>query len=142
MDPISAFTVLSAGSSVAQGFGARADALNQAAQQEAQARLAETQALQRDTQSRDELTRYLSTVRAARAANGLSSVSPNALMMEREARRVMGGERIRMRADDAQRARNFRTAASAYRQRGRMSLVTGFLGAASPIADFYSVRGA
>lgn len=124
-DPITWFTILSATSAVATGVAGMSQAMNESARLESEARMAETQALQRDTQARDELTRFLSTVKAARSANGLSSNSPNAYILSKEASETSTDERLRLRADDRQRAANFRTAASASRTQGMFSLITG-----------------
>lgn len=139
-DPVTAFTILSAGASVAKGVSERAAAMDESARLESEARLAETQALQRDTQARDELTRFLSSVRAARSANGLSASSPNARLLEADAITTSDDERLRTRADDRQRAANFRTAAASARRSGTFSLLTGAFGAAVPLRDYYSLK--
>jgi hypothetical protein len=128
-----AFQVIGA---AASGLAAVSQSMNESARMESEARLAETQALQRDTLARDELTRFLSSVKAARAANGLSSTSPNARILEKEATDVNDDERLRFRADDRQRAQNFRTSAAAARSAGRFSLVTGFANAGVPLAQY------
>lgn len=138
MQAFTAFQVIGA---VAGGLSERAQNMDQAARAESEARLADTQALQRDTAARGELDRFLGTVSAARAANGLSSRSPNALLLEKEGREVMDGERMRQRADDHQRAANFRAAAKGYRKAGKISLLTGITGAATPLAEFGAYKG-
>lgn len=135
MDPITLFTVATVGSAVTQGAAARSEALTDAARQESEARLADTQALQRDTQSRDELERTIGSIRAARAANGLSARSPNAMLLESETRRVSDNERLVQVADYRQRAANLRAGAEASRRRGRFSLLTGFTRAGVSIAQ-------
>lgn len=135
---LTAFQVVGA---VAGGVAAASQNMDQAARAESEARLADTQALQRDTQNRDELTRYLSTVRAARAANGLSANSPNAFLLEKNAASVSDDERLRMRADDRQRAANFRTAAKSYRKSAKFSLFGGVADAAVPLAQYGSYKG-
>ena len=61
-----AFQVVGA---VAGGLSKRAEAMDASARATSEARLAETQALQRDTAAREDLSRFLGTVRSARAAN-------------------------------------------------------------------------
>ncbi len=136
MNPFIAFTALSAVSSVSKGMAERAQHMNNAAQQELQAYLADTQTLQRDSINRDELTRFLSTVRAARSANGLSSSSPNAILLETEAVKASDRDRLIQKSDDKQRAANFRAAAKSSRSSARMSLINGFIGAAIPLAQY------
>jgi hypothetical protein len=133
-----AFNVVGA---VAQGMAGRASAMSDAARQDSEARLADTQALQRDTLSREDLGRYLSTVRAARAANGLGSDSPNALLLEKEATEASDRDRLLQRADDRQRASNFRLAAQASRSRGKLSLLTGVAKAGVPLARYGAYKG-
>lgn len=138
MQAFTAFQVIGA---VAGGMADRAQNMDQAARADSEARLADTQALQRDTAARGELDRFLGTVSAARAANGLSSRSPNALLLEKEGMDVMDGERLRQRADDRQRAANFRAAAKGYRKAGRMSLLTGITNAFVPLGEFAAYKG-
>jgi hypothetical protein len=121
---------------VAQGLGQRAEAMNEAARADAQARLADTQALQRDTIARGELDRFLSSVRAARAANGLSANSPNAQVLEAAAISQSDQERLLERSNYRQQAENFRTAASSYRSSAKWSLFTGLVNAAVPLAQY------
>lgn len=135
------FAGLSIVSKVAGGMAGRAEAMNNAARAESEARLAETQALQRDTQARGELDRYLSTVRAARAANGLSASSPNAYLLEGEARDVSDEERLTERANYRQQAANMRAAAKSYRAQGKMSLITGVLGGGMALGEYGSSKG-
>lgn len=138
MDPFTAFQVVAG---VAGAVGSASASMDEAARYESEARLAETQALQRDTQNRDELTRFLSTVRAARAANGLSDTSPNAFLLEKDAIDTSDDERLRMRADDRQRASNFRYAAKSSRKSARYSLITGVAKAGVPLAEYGSYKG-
>ena len=128
-----AFQVVGA---VAGGLSKRAEAMDASARATSEARLAETQALQRDTAAREDLSRFLGTVRSARAANGLSSHSQIAFLLDAEARDVSDNERLRQRADDRQRATNFRAAAKSYRRVGNLSLVTGLASAGASIAQF------
>lgn len=120
-----ALTAFKVAGPVLGGLAANAQGMNESARLESEARLAETQALQRDTAARDELSRFLSTIRASRAANGLSANSPNALILEKEARETSDQDRLRQRANDRQRAANFRAAAKSARQGARFSLLTG-----------------
>jgi hypothetical protein len=134
-DPITAtFVGLKAASSFADGLQGRAKNLNEAAKADAQARLADTQALQRDTAARDDLARFLSSVQASRAANGLSARSPNAQVLERDTVSRADDDRLRQRADDRQRAANFRAAGKSFRSAARMSLITGTMKAGASIA--------
>lgn len=141
MDPVTAFSVVQGVASVASGLSARSQNMNEAARADSEARLADTKALQRDTQSRDELTRFLSTVMAARGANGLSTKSPNARLLEGDAASISDEERLRQRADDRQRAANFRAAAKGYRKAAKFSLLTGIAGAATPLGEYASYKG-
>ncbi len=125
MDPATAFVALQAGSAVAGGLSARAQALDEAARLDSEARLAGTQALQRDSLARDDLAATLSSIRAARAANGLSATSPNAVMILQNARDVSRRDRNIEKANDLQRAANMRAAASSARRSARYSLITG-----------------
>lgn len=118
---------------VAKGASESAQAMSDADRMEAEARLADTQALQRDTNLRDELNRFLSATESARAANGLSSSSPNALLLMKEAGRVSARERTIQTANDRQRAANLRAGARGRRKTARMSLFTGAIGGAIPL---------
>ena len=73
MDPITALTIVSAGTGVFKGIAGYQQGISEAQQQELNAELAETQAIQRDAMAREDLLRAESSTRAARAANGLSS---------------------------------------------------------------------
>ena len=137
MDPMTAFTALKVVGGVAKGLAGRSQAMTDAARQEAEASLAETQALQRDTASRDELTRFLSSTQAARAANGLSATSPNALKIMAEASQVSNSERMVMSSGDRQRAANLRAGASASRRAGNLSLLTGVVSGGIPLAQSF-----
>ena len=135
MDPVSLFSVATAGSKVAGGLAGSARANDEARRLDAEARLADTQALQRDTQLRDELTRFLSSTQSARAANGLSIRSPNANKLMFEATEELSDERRRTVADYRQRAANLRAGAKSARRRARVSLVTGAFSAAPALND-------
>lgn len=141
MTPALGFMILQAGSAVAGGLAKRSEAMSESARMESEARLADTQALQRDTQARNELSRFLSGVTAARAANGLSATSPNAQILMGEATKVSDDERLVNRANDRQRAANFRTAAKSARSSARWSLVTGLANAAVPLAQYKMNKG-
>jgi hypothetical protein len=131
------FAAASATSALTGGLAARSAGLTEAARQESEARLADTQALQRDTQLRDELSRFLSTTQSARAANGLSATSPNAIKLISEATKVSSQERLVQTGNDRQRAANLRAGASASRRGAKMSLLTGVVRAAVPITQRY-----
>lgn len=137
-DPFTAFTVVAG---VVGAVGQRAQAMDESARLQSEARLADTQALQRDTIARDELNRYLGSFAAARAANGLSQSSPNANLLTKEAIETADKDRLIQRADDRQRAANFRTAAKSARKAGNFSLITGIGKAAVPLADYASTKG-
>jgi hypothetical protein len=132
------FMILSAVSVGAQAIGENRAAQQEADNLDAQARLADTQALQRDTQLRDELSRFMSSMQSSRAANGLSANSPNALLLMKNANKVSSEERTRSTANDRQRAANLRAGAANTRRGGRLSLATGILSAAVPIAQHFS----
>ena len=134
MEALTAFKVVGA---VAGGLAKRSQAMTEAARQEAEASLAETQALQRDTASRDELSRFISSTQAARAANGLSATSPNALKIMAEASQVSNSERMVMSSGDRQRAANLRAGASASRRAGSLSLLTGVVSGGIPLAQHF-----
>ena len=138
MDPFTAFQVVA---TVAGGVAQASASMDEAARYESQARLADTQALQRDTQNRDELARFLSTVQAARSANGLSANSPNAYVLEKNAMDTSDDERLRQRADDRQNAANFRAAAKSAKKQARFSLITGIAKAGVPLADYGATKG-
>jgi hypothetical protein len=136
MDPITALVVTqvaSAGASAVSNYGA---AMDDAAQNELNARLAETQALQRDTLAREDLLRAESSVRAARGANGLSSTSPNAMALFAERRDASDRDRLISRADDRQKAANYKSAAASSRSSAKWSLGTGLVKAAVPLAQY------
>ena len=109
--------------------------MSNAARLDAEAKLAETQALQRDTQARDELRRTIGAIQAARAANGLSAYSPNAILLEKTTSEVSRREREIQVTDYRQHAMNKRNDAAAARASGRMSLLTNVVSAAVPIAQ-------
>lgn len=138
MDPVTGFKVVTG---VAGGLGAFSSGMQDAANSESAARLAETQALQRDTIARDDLMGFLSGLRAARAANGLSANTPNARILEREGRESANRDRLINRANDRQRAANFRSAAKAQRRGARLSLVTGAAQAGVPLAEYGANQG-
>lgn len=138
MDPVSAFTVFKAASAGATALAKRSEAMGESAQQELNAKLAETQGLQRDTLAREELQRSESATRASRGANNLSALSPNAALLFKERRSASDRDRTVRRSDDRIRAHNFRNAAKAARRRGRMSLITGVFKTAAPIAEHYA----
>ena len=140
-DPVTAYIGFQAVSGVAKGVQGYAQGMNEAARQDAEARLADTQALQRDTIARDDLTRFLSSVAALRAANGLSARSPNAQVLFNDAVTQSDDTRLRQRADDRQRAANFRAAAKSYRSGARMSLATGVIDGGMSIAKGYAYGG-
>ena len=137
-EALSAFKVVGA---VAGGLSQRAQYMNEAAKAEAEAALAETQALQRDALARDELRRFTGSIRAARGANGLSANSPNAQVLMEAAIGESTRDRLMARADDRQRAANFRTAARGYRRSGNVSLVTGIANAGIPLAEYGAYSG-
>lgn len=128
-----AFQVVGA---VAGGLSKRAEAMDASARATSEARLAETQALQRDTAAREDLSRFLGTVRSARAANGLSSHSQNALLLDAEARDVSDNERLRQRADKTLPPHESWLRAADHRRVGNLSLVTGLASAGASIAQF------
>lgn len=136
MNPATAMVGLQVVSGVAKGMAARAKGMDEAARLESEAKLAGTQALQRDTIARGDLDAFLSSIRAARAANGLSLTSPNAIAYEMEA--ILQGDRARrtQRADDSQRVVNLRTGAQSARRGARLSLLTGVVSAGVPLAEY------
>jgi len=136
MDPALGYTVLKTTTAVASGLAGRSQAMSEHARAESEARLAETQALQRDTIARDDLNSFLSSMRAARAANGLSSTSPNAMVLAGAAIRQSDKDRIRARSDDRQKAANFRSSANSYQSAGRWSLASGLVRGGVPIAQY------
>lgn len=135
MDPITLFAVASGASQFASGLAASQQAKSEANNLDAQAKLSETQALQRDTSLRDELTRFLSSTRASRTANGLSALSPNALKLSSEATKVSSEERQIMTSNDRQRAANMRVAAKSRRSGSRLSLLTGAISGSIPLIE-------
>lgn len=132
-----AYLALQAVAAAAGAIGMHQAAQGEAANLDAQARLADTQALQRDTINRDELTRFLSSMQAARSANGLSDLSPNAFALRKEASNNSDRDRLTQRADDRQRASNFRSAAKGRRRSGRTQLFAGLGKAAGAGYSFY-----
>lgn len=138
MDPFTAFSMVGG---LAQGLAGNAAAMDEAARMEAQAVLADTQALQRDTLAREDLQRTLGGIRAARAANGLSADSPNARILEADSTRRSDRDRLIQRADDRQRAANFRAGAKSARSQGRWSLVGGIAKAGIPLAEYGVNKG-
>tara|TARA_R110002012_G_C11677298_1_gene614062 strand:- start:28885 stop:29301 length:417 start_codon:yes stop_codon:yes gene_type:complete len=135
MDPMTMFVVASAASAGAQAIGESQAQKQEAANMDAEARLADTQALQRDTQLRDELSIFMSSLKSARAANGLSSTSPNALLLAQNANEISSKERTTQTANDRQRAANLRAGAAGKRRGAKLSLITGLARAAVPIAQ-------
>ncbi len=137
-----ALTALQVAGTVATAAQARSTAMDEQAQQELNARLAETQALQRDTLAREDLKRAESATRAARGANGLSGSSPNAAVLFKERRDASDRDRLIARADDRQRAANYRTAAKSAGSRAKWSLATGLVKSAVPIGQYAHYRRA
>jgi hypothetical protein len=136
-----AYVALTAISTLAGAASASANSKSMANEAEAQSRLAETQALQRDTASREELDVFLSGLQASRAANGLSSRSPNAILLESKNRNASDHNRLVQRADDRQRAANFRTSAQNHRRKANFSIMTGIAKAGVPLAEYGSYKG-
>jgi len=134
MEAFTAFKVIGA---AAGGLAKHSQGMTDAARQDSEALLAETQALQRDANLRDELTRFLSTTQASRSANGLSATSPNALVLMNEANLVSNNERMIQSSDDRQRAANLRAGAKASRTGARFSLLTGVASAGIPLAEHF-----
>lgn len=134
MDPVTAMVAMQVAGGVAKGVAGHQSGMADAARQTHQARLADTQALQRDASLRDELTRFISTTTAARAANGLSATSPNALLLMKDARETSNKERRIMSNSDRQKAANLRAGAKASKRAARMSLLTGVIAGGSAYA--------
>lgn len=132
MMALTAFKVVTA---VAGGISNYQKQMGDAARLDSEARLADTQALQRDAASRDELDRFLSGTSAARAANGLSANSPNALKLASEANRVYNSERMIQTSGDRQRAANLRAGAKSLRKSAKLSLLTGVVSGGIPLAQ-------
>lgn len=137
-DPLTALKVIGA---AAGGLAGRSAAMQEEAQMKLNAKLAETQALQRDTLARDELYRAESADRAARGANNLSANSPNAAILFKERRGASDRDRLIQRADDRQRAANFRSAARAASSRGKWSMATGLVNGGISLAEYGSYKG-
>lgn len=134
MEALTAFKVIK---TVTSGLANRAQGMTDAARQDAEAKLADTQALQRDAASRDELTRFLSTTQAARSAKGLSALSPNAIKLASEASKVSNSERMVQSSGDKQRAANLRAGAKASRRGANLSLLTGAASAGVSLAEHH-----
>ena len=128
-------TGLKVAGGVASALQARSAGMAQSANLRAQAQLQETQALQVDTQHRDELDQYLGAAQVARAANGLSSSSPNALRIFNDANVIKGRERARDVANFRQRAANTRAAAGAAARGARFNFFGGLIDAGIPLAE-------
>lgn len=103
---------------------------------ELEATLADTRAVQRDVQRREELERVLGSIKAARAGPGSGILSPTGLAFQDEAREVISTQRLREVASERQNAANFRAAASGARASGRNALIGGGLSAATSIFSF------
>lgn len=136
MEAAAGYAITKSASALSSGLQGRNDALARSAEARNQAYLADTQAIQRDTLSRDELQRTLSGIRAARAANGLSSTSPNARILERDAITNADRDRLVQVGDYRVKASSLRQTASQYRSLGRMSLLTGAVSATVPLAQY------
>lgn len=141
MDPITAFTGLKVASAAFTGISGFAQGKAQQANLENQAILAETQAFQRDTYAREELTRFLGSVRAARSANGLSANSPNAYLLNKSARVQSDRDRLIQRNDSLMQAANYRAAAASAGRGAAFSLATGAVSAGIPIAEYGIYNG-
>lgn len=133
MDPITFVTAAKAASAGLGAVSSYAKGVNEEARLKSEARLAETQALQRDTISREELGRTLSGIRAARGANGLSAFSPNALLLMKTAGDNSAQDRQINRSNSAQQAANLRASAKSAKRRGTLGLLTGMAKTAIPI---------
>lgn len=136
-----AATAFAIAGSVASAVSAKSQAMDESARLDSEAKLADTQALQRDTMARDDLDSFLSSVRASRAANGLGGTSPNARILEKENSENADHNRLVQRADDRQRAANFRTASKSVKRQGNFSLFTGIAKAGVPLAQYGAYKG-
>lgn len=115
--------ILSAGAAVFQGIAAKQNAEAQAAREELNARLEETNGLQRDTIAREELAATLGSIRAARGGRGLTS--PTALSFLQEADERLSSDRTVELLNSRQRAADRRQSARQLRRQGRISLISG-----------------
>ncbi len=122
-----ALLVATVASTAFTALSERAAAKTEASRLELQAKLADTRALQRDIQRRQELDRILGSIKAARAGPGTGIFSPTGMAFLDEANEVISIQRLREVASERQNAANFRAAASAARRRGRMALISGAL---------------
>lgn len=117
--------VFTIASTVFTALGQRAAAKTEESRLKLEARLADTRAIQRDTQRREELERTVGAIKAARAGEGTGILSPTGQAFLSEANEIITTQRLREVASLRQDAANFRVGASASRQRARFALIGG-----------------
>lgn len=135
-DPATLFTGLKVISGAASGMSGFVSGMTDAANFESQAALAKTQMLQRDTYARESLNSTLSSMRVARAANGLSPDSPNAYVLNKSAQDISDRERSIERADGLQKVANYQAAAKSAKKGAGISLVTGAASGGIPVMEY------
>ena len=114
----------------------RAAAKTEESRQKLQAKLADTRAVQRDTQRREELERTIGAIKAARAGPGTGILSPTGLAFLDEANEIISIQRLREVASERQNAANFRAAAAFSRSKARNALIGGGIKSAASIFSF------
>lgn len=115
--------VLGAAGTIFQGMAAKEQAEAEAAQADLNAKLEDTQGLQRDTQRREQLERTVGSIRANRGGQGLYSPTSEGFLQE--ANENINSDRIVEMLNSRQRSSDLRASAAQSRRRGRTSLFSG-----------------
>lgn len=138
---LAALLVAVVASTVFTALEERAAAKTEESRLKLQAKLADTRAIQRDLQRRQELERITGAIKAARAGPGTGILSPTGLSFLDEANQIISTQRLREVASERQNAANFRAAAAGARQSAKFALISGGLKVATSIFSFGASGG-
>ena len=119
----------------------RAAAKTEESRLKLQAKLADTRALQRDVQRRQELERTVGAIKAARAGPGTGILSPTGLAFLDEANQIISTQRLREVASERQNAPNLRAAAAFSRSKARNALIGGGIKVGTALFTFGAAGG-
>lgn len=125
MQAATAFMAISAASNLASGVASYKAQKQQARNEEIEAYVAGTRALERDADARDSLNRTLSSIRAAVASTGGSLLSPTTRALMDDATETSNRDRLRTVTNERIMSSNYRRAAAARRGAAPISLLTG-----------------
>lgn len=130
IDPITGSLLATVGRGVAGGLAGRAEARDQEAQFLRQAEFQRIQGLEQEAAIRQEVNSTLSTLSAARGANGLDLDSPTGAAIRGDILRFARQDVLSVRRNAVIAASGSEGQASGARSRGRISLLTGAVSAA------------